>query len=59
VVDRVIQACPIDMRRALYGNIVLSVRARCRFAPSRARCRSSRPPRALLRFQPALGAPAF
>lgn len=26
LVDRVIQSCPIDTRRALYGNIVLSVR---------------------------------
>ena len=26
LVDRIIQSCPIDTRRALYGNIVLSVR---------------------------------
>jgi hypothetical protein len=26
LVDRAIQACPIDTRRSLYGNIVLSVR---------------------------------
>lgn len=27
MVDSVIQSCPIDTRRALYDNIVLSVRA--------------------------------
>lgn len=29
LVDRVIQSCPIDTRRALYGNIVLSVSTHC------------------------------
>lgn len=32
LVDRAIQSCPIDTRRALYGNIVLSVRPPVRFA---------------------------